>query len=181
MELLEVFVIVLLMLGALLHGVTGLGFPMVSTMSVAILFPLPMAVALVALPNIFINIMVLLPSKSSPNSVVLGQCVKQYAALIISSLIGCVLGVLLLKQLSLSWLYLLLGLATLFYIFYTLFGHTTVTPKSAGASRQHLKMAFFGTLAGVVGGATNAMSSILMMYLLSASENKSEIVKTSNF
>lgn len=40
---------------------------------------------------------------------------------------------------------------------------------------------FFGFLAGVVGGATNAMSSILMIYLLSASNDKNEIVKTSNF
>ncbi len=185
MEFIEVVVIALLMIGAVLHGVTGLGFPMISTMSVAILFPLPQAVALVVFPNVFINIMVLLPSKRTPNARSLWQCISKYGLLVVSSFVGCVIGVLLLKKLSLSWLYLFLASATLFYIFYTLFGQRknavvqVNADDSAGSSIG--KQLFFGTLAGVVGGATNAMSSILMMYLLAASNDKNEIVKTSNF
>lgn len=182
MDIIEIFVVILLLFGAALHGVTGLGFPMISTMSVAILFPLPLAVALVILPNVFINIMVLLPSKKSSDAVGVHYCVKKYAPLIVASFIGCVIGVVLLKELSLAWLYLFLGLATLFYIFYTLFGQKKLNSHTPQHSNNNtLKMLFFGFLAGVIGGATNAMSSILMMYLLSVSDDKNEIVKTSNF
>ncbi len=181
MELIEIIMIVLLLLGAVLHGVTGLGFPMISTMSVAILFPLPLAVALVVLPNVFINIMVLLPSKQSPDTFGVGFYVKKYWLLVASSFIGCLIGVMLLKRLSLSWLYLFLASATLFYIFYTLFGQGKSAATHLSVENSTGKQLILGALAGVVGGATNAMSSILMMYLLAASDNKNEIVKTSNF
>lgn len=38
----------------------------------------------------------------------------------------------------------------------------------------------FGSLAGIIGGATNAMSPILMMYLFSETDTKHKIVKVSN-
>lgn len=183
MEFTELFVIALLLFGAVLHGITGLGFPMISTMSVAILFPLPLAIALVVLPNVFINIMILLPSKRQADGQSLRTYLKKYTPLIVAGIIGCILGVVLLKKSPLDWLYLLLGLATLFYVFYTLFGQRGKSPPSVPQppKNNYLKMLFFGFLAGVVGGATNAMSSILMIYLLSASNDKNEIVKTSNF
>ncbi len=80
-----------------------------------------------------------------------------------------------------SWMYLLLSLATLFYVFYTFFKKKKKIQHHGGLKNNNLKMISFGCLAGIVGGATNAMSSILMMYLLAASNNKNEIVKTSNF
>ncbi len=178
----DILVVGLLMFGAVLHGVTGLGFPMISTMSVAIIFPLPTAIALVVLPNVFINIMVLFPSRDAVNDNGLIFFIRKFWLLIISSVIGCVFGVLLLKQLPMGWMYLLLSLATLFYVFYTLFnGARTTVKHDEQPKNNEFKMIVFGGLAGVIGGATNAMSSILMMYLLAASDNKSEIVKTSNF
>ena len=41
-------------------------------------------------------------------------------------------------------------------------------------------MLLFGLLAGVIGGATNAMAPFLMMYLLSTEHSKTEIVLISN-
>ncbi|MBR3425114.1 MAG: sulfite exporter TauE/SafE family protein, partial [Neisseriaceae bacterium] len=41
-------------------------------------------------------------------------------------------------------------------------------------------MILFGLLAGVIGGATNAMSPILLMYLFSESDDKNRITKASN-
>ncbi|MDP8079270.1 sulfite exporter TauE/SafE family protein [Phocoenobacter skyensis] len=177
----EILVIGLLLFGAMLHGITGLGFPMISTISIAIIFPLPVAIALVILPNIIINVMVLLPSRNTPKETSLTFLIQKFWLLILSSIIGCVIGVLLLKALPISWLYLLLSLATLFYVFYAFFenqkhphlSHNTLLNSS-------LKMILFGGLAGVIGGATNAMSSILMMYLLANSNDKNEIIKTSN-
>lgn len=181
MEITEILVLTLLLLGAVLHGVTGLGFPMISTMSVAILFPLPVAVALVILPNIVINLMVLMPSKATTTKGV-RYCVNKYQWLMLASFVGCVIGVLLLKKLPLFWLYIFLSVATLFYVFYTLFGqrNQVITFQAKNERGDKKRMIFFGLLAGIVGGATNAMSSILMMYLLASSNDKNEIIKTSN-
>ncbi|MBQ9619882.1 MAG: sulfite exporter TauE/SafE family protein, partial [Neisseriaceae bacterium] len=38
----------------------------------------------------------------------------------------------------------------------------------------------FGFLAGIIGGATNAMSPILLMYLFSETDDKNRITKASN-
>ncbi len=181
----DIVVVVLLVLGAILHGVTGLGFPMVSTMSVAIIFPLPVAIVLVTFPNVVINLMVLAPGKRGRARQGILFFIGKYRLMILSSFVGCIAGVLLLKTLPMGWMYLLLSIATLFYVFYTFFNRKislTRDKKSHGQLKHNgLKMVFFGGLAGVVGGATNAMSSIMMMYLLAASDNKNEIVKTSNF
>lgn len=39
---------------------------------------------------------------------------------------------------------------------------------------------FFGLFSGIIGGATNAMSPILLMYIFSKTQDKDEIVKSSN-
>ncbi len=178
----EILVIVLLIFASVLHGITGMGFPMISTMSVALIFPLPVAVALVVLPNVIINIMVLMPSKHNPRDGGLVCYIKKYWQLIVSSVLGSIIGVLLLKALPTAWLYLLLSASTLFYVFYTLLKQKkgSVEKKLQPIRHNRLKMVVFGLLAGMIGGATNAMSSILMMYLLAVSDNKNEIVKTSN-
>lgn len=177
----DILVVALLMFGAMLHGITGLGFTILSTMSVAIIFPLPSAILLVALPNFFINLMTLLPSKTDTQQESLVFLAKKFWLLITSSIVGGLIGVALLKTLPLGWMYLLLSSATLFYVVHTFLGHRKeqfFTQKNAYKSQ--LSMIFFGVLSGIVGGATNAMSSILMMYLLAVSDNKTEIIKTSN-
>lgn len=176
----ELLVVGLLMFGAVLHGVTGLGFPMISTMSVAIIFPLPTAIALVVLPNVVINLAILAPSKTLNRKDGVIFFAKKHWLLIVSSVVGCIAGVVVLKHSPMSWMYLLLSLATLFYIFYSLFGGSNKALENDDLKNNKASMIGFGGLAGVVGGATNAMSSILMMYLLAASDNKNEIVKTSN-
>lgn len=177
----ELIVVGLLMFGAVLHGVTGLGFPMISTMSVAIIFPLPTAIALVILPNVIINVMILAPSKTSSKLDGVMFFIKKHWLLIVSTVVGCIAGVVVLKHSPMGWMYLLLSLATLFYIVYSLLGGRGQAKHRKEFKESKVSMIGLGGLAGVVGGATNAMSSILMMYLLAASDNKNEIVKTSNF
>ncbi len=135
--------------------------------------------------------MVLAPRKNAPKEEGIIFFIQKFWLLIVSSVIGCVIGVMLLKQLPMQWMYLLLSNATLFYIFYTLYNNRkskikrVATPEQTDISSHqkynHLQMIFFGGLAGIIGGATNAMSSVLMMYLLAHSNNKNEIIKTSNF
>ncbi len=51
-------------------------------------------------------------------------------------------------------------------------------PLQISASLKN--MLIFGFLAGVIGGATNAMAPFLMMYLLSTQHSKTDIVVISN-
>ena len=174
-----IFAILLILVGALLHGMSGVGFPMISTMATAMIFPLPLAIALMVFPNILINIMVLEPFSFRKNklSQIFDICLP-YRPLVLSCIIGCVLGVLLLKHLSSGILYSLLAIATLFYIFYSLLSSN----MALKIKQDHfkLRMLVFGFLAGLIGGATNAMSSILMIFLLNATNEKNTIVIVSN-
>ena len=52
--------------------------------------------------------------------------------------------------------------------------------KSIKIKANNNNMILFGLLAGVIGGATNAMSPILLMYLFSESDDKNRITKASN-
>ena len=52
--------------------------------------------------------------------------------------------------------------------------------KSIKIKSNNNNMILFGLLAGVIGGATNAMSPILLMYLFSESDDKNRITKASN-
>ena len=95
------------------------------------------------------------------------------------SFIGSLIGTKLLFIIDQNWL--LIGLATiiLFYV------ATQWLGKSIRLPNNTISLITSGTLAGVAGGATNAMSPILIMYLLSATEGqenaKIELVKASNF
>ncbi len=61
-----------------------------------------------------------------------------------------------------------------FYIINSLFHRNQRLPDNA------VVLALFGLVAGIIGGATNAMSPILMMCLLSMSQNHHEIARAAN-
>ncbi len=67
-----------------------------------------------------------------------------------------------------------MGLLILFYVADQFRQH----PLQISASLKN--MLIFGFLAGVIGGATNAMAPFLMMYLLSTQHSKTDIVVISN-
>ena len=84
------------------------------------------------------------------------------------------LGVYLLQILPAAWLQLALALATGFYVLSSLRRDLPALPQGLPATL------LLGLLAGVVGGATNAMSSILMMVLLAQSRDRNEIAQAAN-
>lgn len=76
-------------------------------------------------------------------------------------------------------MYIAMSLVILAYVFHEFLSSKGLI-KSFKLSTGVINTALFGLLAGVIGGATNAMSPILMMYLFSKTDNKHEIVKSSN-
>ncbi|UIZ57502.1 sulfite exporter TauE/SafE family protein [Acinetobacter sp. SCLZS86] len=161
-------------IAAILHGMSGFGFPMLSTAAVAMLYPLSTAVALVLIPCLLLNIYMLRgDATQSLLSSLYGYC-KKYWGLIFSALIGSYLGVSLLLILNEGYLKLAMGVLILLYVA----DQFRQRPLQISASLKN--MLIFGFLAGVIGGATNAMAPFLMMYLLSTQHSKTDIVVISN-
>jgi uncharacterized membrane protein YfcA len=94
--------------------------------------------------------------------------------LILSSLLGSILGVQLLFWLNEGILKLLIGLMMVFYAL------DQFRAKPLQVSPHIFSMLCFGLLAGIIGGATNAMAPFLMMYLMSCQLSKTDIVIISN-
>ena len=161
-------------IAAILHGMSGFGFPMLSTAAVAMLYPLSTAVALVLIPCLLLNLFMLRgDTQQSIFSSLYGYC-KKYWGLILSALIGSYLGVSLLLILNEGYLKFAMGTLILLYVADQFRQH----PLQISASMKN--MLIFGFLAGVIGGATNAMAPFLMMYLLSTQHSKTDIVVISN-
>ena len=161
-------------IAAILHGMSGFGFPMLSTAAVAMLYPLSTAVALVLIPCLLLHLFMLRgDTQQSLFSSLYGYC-KKYWGLIFSALIGSYLGVSLLLILNEGYLKLAMGVLILLYVA----DQFRQRPLQISASLKN--MLIFGLLAGVIGGATNAMAPFLMMYLLSTQHSKTDIVVISN-
>ena len=156
--------------GALLHGITGFGYPIVGTAVVAGFYPLKVAVAMVVVPCMVLNV-VMLRSGDGFWRNVLGYG-RAFLPLFVSSFVGGLIGVKLLLVFPEPALKMFLGVTLLFYVatqysrFRIRFGKGT--------------MLAFGFVAGVVGGVTNAIVAFLMIYLLGTGRNKTEMVMVNN-
>ena len=90
------------------------------------------------------------------------------------SLIGSLVGAKLLIWVNSAYLLLLLAVAIAFYVLTSIRGTPIRLPNTQPV------LIGVGLMAGTIGGATNAMSPILLMYLLSASDDKHTITKVGN-
>lgn len=166
-------------IAGILHGMTGMGFPMIGTAALAFVMPLSEAVAIVAIPSLLMSLLVLLTGNRDGVIRELKFYLSKYKLLAIMSVIGGIIGVKLLLLLPAAYLYLMMALVTLYYA-----GHGLLTvmgqTKPISVPTGPVSMAVFGLMAGIVGGATNAMSPILLIYLFAHSDDKNTIAKASN-
>lgn len=175
----ELFGLIAFAVASVLHGITGMAFPMIGTAALAFIMPLPKAVAMVALPSIVMSFLVMSANRSRSLTGELWHYANHYKLLAISSVIGGIIGVKLLLILPSYVLYLVMSAITLYYVlqgFLSLQGKL----KELSVPNTPVSMAVFGLMAGVVGGATNAMSPILLMFLMSHTKDKNDIAKASN-
>ncbi|HIW06216.1 MAG TPA: TSUP family transporter [Candidatus Ignatzschineria merdigallinarum] len=169
-----IIITILFAIAALLHGLTGLGFPMITTSVLANMFSFEKAIIIALLPSLLINLIMLLSQNERPFLQELTYYIRQYWLLILSSIIGGYFGVKLLLLLDVVYLYLLLSFIILFYVFTSFIGIRWRIPINA------FTLILFGSLAGLIGNATNAMAPLLMIYLLSTDKSTKEIIKAGN-
>lgn len=165
-------IIVFFVLGALLHGVAGFGYPIVGTAIIASFYPLKVAVAMVVVPCVVLNLIML-----RSGGTILGNIAKhgkEYFWLFLMSFLGGLLGVRLLLIIPEGYLRIFLGITLLFYVY------TQYTRYRIRFSLDKKTMAIFGFIAGIVGGATNAIVAFLMIYLLGTDRSKNEMVIVNN-
>lgn len=175
----EIMQSIVFVAAAILHGITGMGFPMLGTTALAFNMPLSKVVALVALPSLLMSLLVLCSNNKKGFWQEIVYYLKTYKLLAIGSVVVSILGVKLLLILPVSWLLLLMAIITLYY---SVNGILNVCAKAKNIQvvANNKNMVLFGFLAGIIGGSTNAMSPILLIFLLSETENKNRIVKSSN-
>ena len=99
---------------------------------------------------------------------------RRYWLLALTSLLGSMLGAELLLWVDSAYILLVLAAVIGFYVSSNLLGKQIRLPNTKPV------LIIVGLSAGIIGGATNAMSTILMMYLLSASDDKHTIAKVGN-
>ncbi|MFA9486303.1 MULTISPECIES: sulfite exporter TauE/SafE family protein [unclassified Moraxella] len=175
----EIIQSVVFVIASILHGITGMAFPMLGTTSLAFVMPLSKVVALVALPSLLMSILVLCSNNQKSIYQEIIYYLRAYKLLAISSVIGSILGVKMLLMLPVSYLYILMASITLYYSINGLL-NMYGKAKSIKVNPNNKNMVLFGLLAGIVGGATNAMSPILLMFLFSETDDKNRITKASN-
>lgn len=155
-------------LAALLHGAAGIGFPLVLTAILSLSLSMKETVVLSALPILLVNLISMFSGGA------LLPILRRYAPLAAAATLGSFAGVKLLLILPSAWLQCLLSLLIALYIFCARRNIVLAMPNTLSFTLV------YGLFAGIIGGATNAMSSVLMMYLLALSQDKNEIAQAAN-
>lgn len=160
---------VLFIVAALIHGAFGVGFPMITTSVLSIFIGIQDAIILTLWPALCLNLLVLF------SGVPVWQIIKRYWLLALVALVGSLFGVYLLFIIPQAIVQLVLSI-TIFYYVYTQFrGH------SFRLSTNIVSWTIvFGLLAGIIGGATNAMAPILLIYFFSVTQDKNEMAQGNN-
>lgn len=156
---------------ALVHGSIGFGFPLLSTPLLALIMDIQSAIILTLIPNILINLI----SIGSEGNV--WQAFRRYLPLALLAMLGSALGTYILILTNNELFKALLAAAIILYLFANKirlnFNWIRRYPGLAKIS--------FGLTAGLLGGLTNVMAPILIIYSLETRQSKGELIQLSNF
>jgi hypothetical protein len=155
---------------AVFHGSIGTGFPMIATPLLALYTDLQTAIILTLIPTLLVNIV----SIASEGDFVVA--IRRHLPLALYALLGSALGTLVLISINSEFFKALLAIAILVYLL------AEKIKLKLSWIRQNPKAAklTFGISAGVLGGLTNVMAPILIIYSLESGHSKREIIQASN-
>ncbi len=161
---------VIFLIAAFLHGIVGFGFPMVSTPLLAVFIDLKTAILLTLIPTILVNLITI---RSEGN---LWIAFRRYLPLAALGMFGSLIGSEILITVDSDIFKALLGAAILAY----LFADKIKLNLSWVANHPKWSMGIFGIGAGILGGLTNTMAPILIIYSLESKHSKSELIQSTN-
>lgn len=161
---------IILSISSMFHGTIGFGFPMISTPLLAMVTDIKTAIVYVAIPTLLINIISIISEGN------FFEAIKKFYPLIILTMIGSAIGTQILIYSSSEYFKLLLAFSILFYLFIQKIKIEMKWVKE----RKRLSLVIFGLLAGTIGGLTNVMASILIIYSMESKHSKKEMIQSSN-
>lgn len=155
---------------ALFHGVIGFGFPMLATPLLALATDLQTAIILTLIPNLLVNLV------SIASEGQFRQALRQHLALALLAMAGSALGTMILISVDTPLFEVLLAVAILAYLAADRiridFDWIRHHPRGAKVG--------LGLSAGVLGGLTNVMAPILIIYSLESRHTKQQTIQASN-
>lgn len=172
----QLMIVVIFAIASVFHGLTGIGVTLIATTALASFYAMPHVLVLTVIPCLVINLVVFLEGGR------IGYFLKKYWLLGITSFVGSFLGAKLVYMIAQHYLLIGLGLLIILYVSMQFIGNKF--GKNIHLPNNLPTLLICGTVAGLLGGATNAMSPLLVMYLLPATANtdnpKIELIKASN-
>ncbi len=166
-----VLVSAILGLAGFIHGVFGIGFPMMATPLLAMFMDVQSAVLITLFPTIAVNMMSIYKGGEW------GSSIGRFWPLAIFTAIGGMLGANLLVLFDPSPFRLLLAAIILLYLALPWMGRLRMDWV---ASYMFLSMLGFGLIAGVFGGSVNVMVPILMIFAMELGLARTAMIQTFN-
>jgi len=157
-----------LVIAAFIKGATGLGFPLIATPAIALLLDIRTAVAILILPNLFMD------SAQVFRDGLPYDVFRRFSGVLAPTVIGVFLGTMVLVKLPLWILNLTLGVIVVIFVVSNLFKFDfTISPRD-----EKILSPIVGFLSGFLNGMTNAAGPALAIYLYSLRLDKRVFVKS---
>jgi len=149
--------LIVIVVAAMVHGTLGLGFPLIATPMLAVIFDVRSAIVLTLLPTAAVNIVTLLKSGG------VGSTLRRWWPMALSAGLGAALGSWFLANHSPEPFRMVLAVTIVIYLVANTFfgerlGFIRATPL--------FSMMLFGFLAGLANGLANVMVAILLIFVL---------------
>ncbi len=161
---------VILFSSALVQGSIGFGFPLISTPLLAMITDMKTAILYVVIPTLLINVV----SLFSEGDIL--KAFKRFYPLALMAMVGSAIGTQILIYSSSEFFKLLLAISIFFYLFIQKFKFEMKWVNE----KPTFSIIVFGLLAGIIGGLTNVMSLILIIYSLEAKHSRKEVIQSAN-
>lgn len=152
------------------HGSIGFGFPMVATPLLALFMDLQTAIILTLVPTSLVNLI----SIASEGRIF--AAIRKHLPLALFAMLGSAVGTQVLILTNSELFKILLAAAIIGYLLIDKFR----VPLSWVETKPALSKPVFGISAGILGGLTNVMAPVLIIYSLEAKLDKADIVQSAN-
>ena len=153
-----------------IHGSIGIGFPLISTPLLVLFNDMESAILLTLIPTVLINIV----SIKSEGSFLL--VLRRYFPLAVCTMLGSVIGTEVLISSNTDIFKILLAVAIIIY----LLADSKNIHMRWVADFPGLSMVVFGISAGLLGGLTNVMAPLLVIYSLESRHSRAELIQAAN-
>ncbi|AXX87618.1 sulfite exporter TauE/SafE family protein [Malaciobacter marinus] len=161
---------IVLIIAAFVHGSIGFGFALIPTPIIAIFTDIQTAILLTLIPTLVVNLVSFL----SEGNILDGF--KKHMPLALLTMLGSAIGTQLLIMSNSELFKLLLAFIILIYLF------VNKVNMSISIFKTYPKSSFviYSLFTGVVGGLTNVMGPLLMIYGIELKYSKAELIQAMN-